>query len=136
MIRSKHSWIWSYMYTRSSIYRYMHILFLKQALLKFSSYLQFIGHNMVFLPVHYPCMQVLRLFFCPCDLYTCMHVFVHTWKISCHLYTLYWKNILLSNHICRACKVCVASILKWWISNRTLLNLSRSKINFIIVRRF
>ena len=23
-----------------------------------------------------------------------INTFVHTWKISCHLYTLYWKNTL------------------------------------------
>ena len=27
----------------------------------------------------------------PHDLFH-MNTFVHTWKISCHLYTLYWKN--------------------------------------------
>ena len=97
MIRSKHSWTYStcvgvtfdhiqgVAFTDTCIF-----YFEDRHLLKFSSNLQFIGHNMVFLPVHYPCMQVLRLFFCPCDLYTCMHVFAHTWKISCHLYTLYW----------------------------------------------
>ena len=48
----------------------------------------------------------LKIFWCP--RYLCW--FVCTLKISCHLYTSYWKNTHLSNHFQPTCKVGVVSI--------------------------
>ena len=70
-------------------------------------------------------LQVLGLFWCPRDL---SYMFVCTWKISCHLYTLYWENTLISSHFRPAHKVDSISIIKMADLEQTLLHFSSSNI--------